>query len=118
MAGDLWVVRLSAAAKQDYRQILQWSVTKFGVVQAQAYADTLSSTLKDLTAGPNISGVKERDDIAPNVKMLRVARKGRKASHFVLFRIACMKERNTIIVLRLLHERMDLAKHLVLDDVI
>ncbi len=47
--------------------------------------------------------------------MLHVARKGHKGSHIVLFRVAKIKQRDTIIVLRLLHERMDLARHLPFD---
>jgi toxin ParE1/3/4 len=112
MAGDFWEVRLSAAAKQDYRQILRWSVAKFGAAQAQIYADTVSSVLKDLAAGPDIIGVKACDDIGVNIKMVHVARKGQKGRHFVLFRAGCFQGRNTIEVLRLLHDSMDLARHL------
>ena len=111
-----WRVQLSALAKQDYRDILQWSKEKFGVAQAKNYANTLSVALQDLTAGPDIVGVKDRSAISPGVKMLHVARKRHKGSHIVLFRVAKVKQRDTIIVLRLLHERMDLARHLPFDE--
>ena len=44
---------------------------------------------------------------------LHVARMGRKGSHFVVFRVAT---ENTIDVLRVLHESMDLTRHLPPDN--
>lgn len=112
MSGNSWTVRLSAAAEADYRQILQWTVENFGPVQASSYADTLSSALKALSAGPSIMGVKERPEIGGNIWTLHVARNGRKGRHFVMFRISKSKAHNVVDVLRLLHDSMDLAQHL------
>jgi toxin ParE1/3/4 len=75
---NFWTVHLSAAAESDYEQILQWTVENFGPLQAKAYADTLSSALKDLCAGPEIVGVKGRSDIGADIFTLHVARKGHK----------------------------------------
>ena len=89
MGADLWIVRLSAAAEADFRQILRWTMESFGSAQARIYAGTLSSALKELSAGPKTIGVKERPDIATNIWTFHVARKGRKGRHFVMFR-ACL----------------------------
>ena len=112
MGENSWAVRLSAAAEADYRQILRWTVEQFGVAQARSYADTLSSALKALNAGPTILGVKARPEIGNNICTLHVARNGRKGRHFVMFRIGKIQGRNVIDVLRLLHDRMDLERHL------
>lgn len=112
MSGNSWTVRLSAAAEADYRQILQWTVKNFGPAQARSYADTLSSALKALSAGPSAIGAKERTEIDDNIWTLHVARNGRKGRHFVLFRINKIKAHNVIDVLRLLHDSMDLERHL------
>lgn len=112
MAGSLWTVRLSAAAEADYRQILRWTVENFGSAQARIYADTLSSALKALGAGPDIIGAKERPEIGSNVRTLHVARNGRKGRHFVMFRVGGVEGENLIDVLRLLHDSMDLERHL------
>ena len=53
-------------------------------------------------------GAKARDEIAPGVCTLHVARHGRKGRHFVVFRVA---EGKIVEVLRLLHDSMDLARH-------
>lgn len=112
MAENTWTVRLSGAAEADFRQILRWTVDNFGSAQARAYADTLSSALKALSAGPSVIGVKERPEIGSNIWTLHVARNGRKGRHFVMFRVGSTEGRDVIDVLRLLHDGMDLERHL------
>lgn len=112
MGAERWIVRLSAAAEADYRQILRWTVENFGSQQAKVYADTLSSALKALSAGPAIIGAKERGEIGTNIRTLHVARNGRKGRHFVMFRASSFQGQNVIDVLRLLHDSMDLERHL------
>ena len=107
-----WTVRLSAAAEADYRQILRWTAENFGLPQARIYADTLSSALKALSNGPSIIGVKERGEIGTNICTLHVARNGCKGRHFVMFRVGSFQGRNVIDVLRILHDSMDLVRHL------
>lgn len=111
MGVEFWTVRLSAAAEADYRQILRWTMENFGSVQARTYADTLSSALKELSAGPTTIGAKERREIGPHLWTLHVARKGRKGRHFVMFRVGSFQGQKVIDVLRLLHDSMDLERH-------
>jgi toxin ParE1/3/4 len=112
VAGSSWTVRLSSAAEADYQQILRWTVENFGTAQARHYANTLSSALKALSAGPAIIGVKERPEIGNNIRTLHVARNGRKGRHFIMFRLGSIQGRDVIDVLRLLHDSMDLERHL------
>ena len=107
-----WTVRLTAAAEADFEEILRWTVDPFGEAQARIYAETISAALNDLAAGPTIVGARERDDILKGVFTLHVARKGRKGRHFVLFRVGRAPDREVIEVLRLLHDAMDLQRHL------
>ena len=112
MAVSSWTVRLSSAAEADYQQILRWTVENFGTAQARHYANTLSSALKALSPGPAIIGVKERPEIGNNIRTLHVARNGRKGRHFIMFRAGSIQGRDVIDVLRLLHDSMDLERHL------
>ncbi len=107
-----WTVRLTAAAEADFRDILRWTVEQLGETQARVYAETLSAALEALAAGPTVIGVKARDDIAKGLFALHVARQGRKGRHFVMFRIGHDQGREAIEVLRLLHDAMDLPRHL------
>jgi toxin ParE1/3/4 len=106
-----WPVRLAAAAEVDFHNILLWTAERFGAAQARVYAETLSMALEALAAGPTVSGAKARDDIARGVFTLHVARRGRKGRHFVVFRIGRHEGGEVIDVLRLLHDSMDLPRH-------
>lgn len=107
-----WRVSLAAAAEADFAEILYWTAERFGRSQAEAYAETIGAALDALTEGPSILGAKPRDDIAPGIHTLHVARSGRKGSHFVVFRIGRNKGRDVIEVLRILHDAMDLRSHI------
>ncbi len=104
----LWTVRLASRAEQDFFEILQWSAATFGQQQAAIYAETLSMAIAVLAEGPEVLGVKRRDEIDNGIMILHVARAGRKGRHFVVFRVG---GEGTIDVLRLLHESMDLVRH-------
>lgn len=107
-----WTIRVSAAAERDYRDILRWTAETFGQAQARTYARTLANALRDLACGPSIAGAKVRDDIGPDICTLHVARKRRRGRHLVVFRVNSATDRQIIEVLRLLHDSMDLPRHL------
>lgn len=107
-----WTIRLAEAAGQDYQAILHWTVESFGRAQARTYAKTLNSALQDLAQGPSLTGVRPREEIGPGIHTLHVARHGRKGRHFVVFRITPAPDTSVIEVLRLLHDSMDLPRHL------
>ena len=111
-----WTVRLTATAEADFREILRWTLAQFGKAQARLYAETLSAALEALTAGPTVTGARERRDIAKGLYTLHVARKGRKGRHFVMFRIGHEHGCKVIEVLRLLHDAMDPQRHLPSTD--
>jgi toxin ParE1/3/4 len=103
-----WNVQLSQQAELDFSEILKWTAENFGLQQANEYAETLWLAIAALNAGPEIVGSRKRDELGTGIYTFHVARNGRKGRHFVVFRAA---ENQTIAVLRLLHDRMDLALH-------
>jgi toxin ParE1/3/4 len=107
-----WTVRLTAAAEADFEEILRWTVDQFGEAQARIYAGTVSAALDELAAGPSAVGAKKRDDILKGIFTLHVARKGRKGRHLVMFRVGRAPDHDVIEILRLLHDAMDLQRHL------
>ncbi|TDQ37906.1 type II toxin-antitoxin system RelE/ParE family toxin [Tepidicella xavieri] len=108
-----WRVRLAASAEADLLDIAAWTAERFGSRQAGYYVDTVTQAIEALREGPDILGAKARDDIAPGIRTLHVARQGRKGRHFVMFRVAPGR---VIEVLRLLHDSMDLSRHWPNDD--
>jgi toxin ParE1/3/4 len=105
----VWAVRLAEKAEHDLLDALVWTTDQFGALQADDYLETLTLALEALTDGPNIVGSKVRDDIGLGIRTQHVARLGRKGRHLVVFRFA---DGQVIDVIRLLHDSMDLAKHL------
>jgi len=109
VANRRWRIRLSEAAEQDLVALLQWTAEAFGIRQAQVYRDTLIAALVALSDGPNVPGSRPRDEILPGLRTLHVARGGRRGRHFVLYRVS---DGDSIEVVRILHDAMELARHL------
>jgi toxin ParE1/3/4 len=109
-----WRLRETDAALADYRQIIAWTAAQFGRRQADVYAETIATALASLAAGPTAAGAKLRDDIARGLYSLHVARGGRKGRHFIIFRTVRDRRGGVIEVLRVLHDAMDLRRHLPL----
>jgi len=110
--GRFWTVHLTAAAEADLQNIIDWTLEQFGDKQALVYIDTVSAALEALSDGPTTVGVKERPEIAKGLFTLHVARGNRRGRHVVLFRVVEKGRTRTIEVLRLLHDAMDLARHI------
>jgi toxin ParE1/3/4 len=103
-----WRVRLAASAERDVREILRWTESRFGPNQASIYRAAIRDTIRELEQGPNQPAVRNRDDILKGLRLLHVARRGRRGRHFVMFRVSG----DLIEILRLLHDSMDFARHL------
>ena len=108
MAEQRWRVRFGAAAELDFANILKWTADNFGARQSRAYRNTLVQAIAELADGPDVAGSKARDEIMPGLRTLHVARHGRRGSHFLIYRAA---PRSTIEIVRILHDRMDLQRH-------
>jgi toxin ParE1/3/4 len=105
-----WRVLVAGPAKSDFDTIVSWTLERFGSDQAAVYAETLTSALAALRSGPQTRGARRRDDIARGVFTLHVTRQGRRGRHLILFRVP-RTDRRVLEVLRLLHDAMDLARH-------
>lgn len=104
-----WKILQTKDTKRDRADIVRWTIRHFGTRQAAIYSETIALALAALCDGPDTLGIKRRDDLAPGILTLHVARDGRKGRHFIVFRI---RDECCIEVLRLLHDSMDLTSHL------
>ena len=105
-----WRVRLGAAAELDLANVLKWTTENFGARQSRVYRDTLVQAIGELAGGPDVAGSKIRDDVMAGLRTLHVARRGRRGRHFLMYRVVAA--RRTIEIIRILHDRMDLPRHL------
>jgi toxin ParE1/3/4 len=106
--GRRWKVNLSAAAERDLFSTLQWTGQTFGAKQALVYEETIALAVTALSAGPELSDSRKRDDIRPGVRVLHIARRGRKGRHLLVYYAVVDDE---IVIVRILHDSMDLARH-------
>jgi toxin ParE1/3/4 len=104
-----WRVRLGAAAELDLANILKWTSESFGARQARVYRDTLVQTIGELAGGADVAGAKARNDVMAGLLTLHVARHGRRGRHFLMYRVAA---RRPIEIVRVLHDSLDLRRHL------
>jgi toxin ParE1/3/4 len=104
-----WRVRLGAAAELDFANIIKWTTENFGQRQSRVYRDVLVQAIGDLGDGPDIAGSKARGEIMSGLRTLHIARHGRRGSHFLMNRVTAGM---TIEIVRILHDRMDLQRHL------
>src|SRR6185312_6326123 len=109
MAERRWRVRLGAAAEVDFANILKWTAENFGARQSRIYRYTLLRAIGELAGGSDAPSSKARDEIMSGLRTLHVARRGRRGSHFLMYRAA---PDSTIEIVRILHDRMDLQRHI------
>jgi toxin ParE1/3/4 len=110
-----WAVRLSAAAERDFANIIDWTIRRFGKRQSEIYAEVLIAAIQTLHSGPEATGVKVRGEIGEGIFTLHAALGSRKARHFLMCRVS-VDDDDTIDVIRILHDAMDLPRHLPPED--
>lgn len=93
-------LEVSDAASDDLIAIWQYTAGRWGVDQADHYVDALERTFKTLLAMPEIG--RERSEFVPPV---RIHPSG---EHIVIYLV----EASTLVIVRILHQRMDIERHL------
>ena len=109
MAERRWRIRLGAEAELDFANILKWTTENFGARQSRVYRETLVRAISELGGGPDVAGSRLRGEIGRGLRTLHVARHGRRERHLLLYRAAAGQ---TIEIARILHDSMDLQRHL------
>jgi toxin ParE1/3/4 len=97
-------LELTEIARADLKSIRRYSQRTWGSDRTIQYMAGLRDTMKGLVAGTVVS--RNRDDLKPGLQM---ASSGR---HSVFFEA----DQSRILVVRVLHDRMDYQRHLEADD--
>jgi toxin ParE1/3/4 len=110
--------RLSEAAQGDILNILAWTHEQFGEAARLRYESLLVAALRDVAKQPDRPGSLARPELGAGVRSwhLRLSRDRVKSSlgavrrprHFLVYR----SEPGLIVVGRVLHDAMELARHL------
>lgn len=116
MTREVWIVRLSAAAAADFQDIIDWTEEHFGPTQSNIYEQSLKDVLTTLEAGAESAGAKLRGDIGRSIYTLHMARRWRRGRHVIVLRATKIDDRPIVDVLRILHDAMDLRRHVLKVD--
>ena len=108
MAVTRWRIGLSLAAQRDFTDIIDWTVDRFGAGQAVRYAESIKAALDKLATGPDAIGSRVGARLPTGLRILPISRRGVRARHLLIFRVVGPTE---IEIVRILHEAMDIARH-------
>ncbi len=90
--------RLTPAAARDLESIWLYTFEQWGIEQAHRYTDEIAAAFAQLASNPQLGTACDH--------IRKGYRRGRVGRHAIYFRIT----RYGIAVIRLLHERMDVAR--------
>ena len=110
--------RLSDAAQADVINILAWTHKEFGEAARLRYESLIIAALRDVATHPDRPGSIARPELGAGVRSwhLRLSRNHaatgaevvRRPRHFLVYRL----ESALLVVGRVLHDAMELARHL------
>ncbi len=111
--------RLSPQAERDLETILAWTHEEFGEKARRRYEALLIQAIRDVAETPDRPGSRDRAEIAPEARTYHLrhsqnrvktsAGRVRQPRHFLLYR---QTRDGTIEIARVLHDSMDLRRHL------
>jgi toxin ParE1/3/4 len=108
MTTKRWRIVLGRSAEDDFSNIAAWTSENFGDRHAEAYVDAMLDALEELSANPFQARSRARDEIGPGLRTLHLSKRGRRGRHLFLYRT----EDNAVVVLRILHDSMEISSHL------
>lgn len=107
-----WQIRLARDAELDIERVLRWTYGRFGERKAAEYYGLIAEALDEIATDPYNIHAKTRSEIVTNARTYHLAKPGRSARHFFLYRVI---EPDTIDVGRLLYDGIELRNHLPAD---
>ncbi|WP_247883870.1 type II toxin-antitoxin system RelE/ParE family toxin [Azospirillum sp. B21] len=109
--------RVTDAAKQDFKMVLRETLERFGTHQRETYKRLIAKAVTMIAEDPGRGGSRDRGGVVPGLRAFHLetaaGRRGA-AAHMLYYAV----ERPAggaarVIVLRLLHENMEPARHFV-----
>jgi len=111
-------VRYLPVAKDDIKDALRWSRTHFGDRALRRYQKLIGVALAEIAADPHLAHSCEGRGLQPGIRLyhLRYSRRRavvdgqivRQPRHFIAYLVSASE----VVVVRLLHERMEVSKKL------
>lgn len=107
--------RLTASAQSDIVDVLSWSQENFGALARERYEALISAAIRDAASRSGDLGPVPRPELGEDVLTWHLTRsrerptggRVKRPRHFLL----CRREGDVLVVGRVLHDSMDLARH-------
>lgn len=93
-------LRISRAADDDLVEIARYTTEQFGAEQARKYRDQFKRCFASLLDNPMLG--RSADELAPGLRRIR------QQAHVVYY----IADEEQVLVVRILHHRMDFERHL------
>ena len=93
-------LRLSRRADADLADIADYTISTFGIDQARQYRDQLKACFDSLRDNPQLG--RSAEDLAPGLRRIR------QQAHVVFY----LADARQVLIVRVLHHRMDFERHL------
>lgn len=102
-------IRFSGRAVRDMERVLARTLADFGQRQRDAYESLMRDAIAAILTDPFAPPARHRPELHPDVRTFHIGRRGRQARHFFMYKLVGGQR---IDVGRLLHDSMDLRRHL------
>jgi toxin ParE1/3/4 len=108
--------RLAGPAKADLVHVLATSAARWGPDARRRHAALLSAAMREVAADPSGPLTRDRPELLPGLRSFHIRHvraqdtnmKVRQPTHIIYYRVV---DRETIEVLRVLHDRMEPSRH-------
>jgi toxin ParE1/3/4 len=110
---------IAPAAEQDMEAVLRWTHDEWGEQASRRYEALLVQAIIDVATNPDLPGSNRRREIAANARTYHLTHsrnhiatnvgRVKRPRHFLLYRI---RPDGPVEIGRVLHESMDIARHL------
>lgn len=100
-------IRISTQARRDIEEVLAWTSREFGATQYDEYRSLIREAIEEIARNPEAA--RRRPELHESARTFHIGRRGRRARHFFLLRVA---NDGVVEIARLLYDGMDLASHL------
>src|SRR5215469_4036797 len=88
MAGGWCRIPSNAAASPPFTDNNCWTKERFRARQARLYAQAITAAITELAEGPMVAGSRARGELGIGVRILPIARRGRRGRHLLVYRSA------------------------------
>lgn len=108
--------RLTRAAQTDIAEILAWSHEQFGAEARKRYEALIATAIRDAASRTDDGAHKSRPELGIGVFSWHLSRSRARTTGGKVNRprhiLICRRDGNTLIIGRVLHDAMDLRRHI------